>query len=79
MSIEITINEAQDKRKEGYWLLVNKQMTKVLALSKSKKDITSKYKRSKNLVFSPLKKIIITTQDIKESDYMYKNGLMCNI
>lgn len=72
------IQEAQNKRKKGYWILVNKKMTKVLFVSKNKDDVLEKFNKSKHKYFAPLKKVVITKQDIKEAEEMYKKGLMCN-
>ena len=53
----MTIQESQELRKKGYWILVNVNRTKVLKVSRDYKKITKDVPYGR--LYAPLKKVVI--------------------
>tara|TARA_A100000172_G_scaffold80468_1_gene70137 strand:- start:378 stop:653 length:276 start_codon:yes stop_codon:yes gene_type:complete len=69
---EEKMNKAQTLRKNGYWVLVNKNY-ELISSSKNKNVILKKLKENKgSKVFSPLRKIIITSEEIAKYHLIHK-------
>lgn len=79
----MNIDQAQQKRKEGFIIVVNNSFKKVLLITKNeneaiklKKEYLQKNKVVK--IFYPLIKHKITKKDINEALKSYYKGLNCN-
>ncbi len=83
MKTKVTIEEAQDLRKQGYTIVVNNTYKKVLLVTKNedeafdlKKQFLLKNKVVK--VFSPLVRMVITKADKERALRELEMGLNCN-
>ncbi|MCH7828084.1 MAG: hypothetical protein IIC75_08965 [Bacteroidetes bacterium] len=84
----ITIDQAQEERKKGKWLVANRKFTTVLYIGKNEDKAYKIYeehkqKRSGSLIYSPLVKMFNSKaeqmQCIADAKRMYNAGLMCNL
>jgi len=84
MKHKVTIEEAQDLRKQGYTIVVNNTYKKVLLVTKNEKDAFNLKKQFllKNKVvkvFSPLVRMKITKAEVDKALRDLELGLNCNI
>ena len=67
----ISIEKSQDMRKSGYWVLVTRNLKKVIAVDKDEKKLrklAKKYKGSK--LFSPLRKVTVSAEKMIKELYL---------
>jgi hypothetical protein len=76
MKNQITIEQGQELRKKGMYMVTNKQMTKVLMVTTNINEV-EKLKNSK--VWYPLSKMNWTKADTKKALQELSLGLQCNI
>ena len=64
----ISVEKAQDMRSAGYYVLMSYNLKKVIAVSLDRDKIFNIYKNAthKTKFFEPLKKVIVTSEQIKK-------------
>lgn len=72
----VTIEEAQKARKNGMYLVTNKDMTKVLLLTESENKAIAASKNNK--LWNPLSKATWTATDTKNAMQELALGLQCS-
>ena len=68
----ISIEKSQDMRKSGYWVLVTRNLKKVIAVDKDEKKLrklAKKYKGSK--LFSPLRTVTVSAAKMREYEKLH--------
>jgi hypothetical protein len=64
----ISIEKAQDMRKSGYWIIVSRDLKKVIAVDKNEKKMMNLFKQNSDSmkIFSPLKTVKISAKQQRE-------------
>ena len=68
----ISIEKSQDMRKSGYWVLITRNLKKVIAVDKDEKKLrklAKKYKGSK--LFSPLRTVTVSSAKMREYEKLH--------
>ena len=72
----MSISEAQDLRKKGFYLVTNKNNTKVIIVTRSYDEALSKSENNK--LYYPLSKMEWTKDDTKKALQELALGMQCN-
>ena len=72
----MSIDEAQDLRKKGFYLVTNRNNTKVIIVTRSHDEALSK--SEKNKLYYPLSKMDWTKEDTKQALQELALGMQCN-
>ena len=68
----ISVEKSQDMRKSGYWVLITRNLKKVIAVDKDEKKLrklAKKYKGSK--LFSPLRTVTVSAAKMREYEKLH--------
>lgn len=72
----MTVEQGQELRKKGMYLVTNRDMTKVLAVSDNYKGALAKAKNGK--IWGPLSKMDWTKEDTRKALEELSLGVQCN-
>ena len=68
----MTVEQAQDKRKQGFYVLMSRNLKKVIAVSKDENEILSLLKTKRGTkMFGPLNKVVITKEDRVKAEIIH--------
>jgi nickel-dependent lactate racemase len=69
----MTPAQAQDKRRQGYYVLMSRNLKKVIAISKNESEIISLLNTKKySKMFGPLKNVVITKDDVARYEKLHE-------